>query len=286
MTERLRLSVLMGAAVLATAALSPAAAQAPAAPLPAPYKSDAPGNSWDSIAKLPDWGGVWMPGGGGGRARPEEAVLTPPYAAKLEAFKAAQAKGENTQTAAANCVQVSPPGSMRLPYPIEFLFTPGKVTVAIETDHMMRRFFLDGRPLPEDPDLTFQGYSVAHWEGDTLVATTIGLVKEATIAQGIGHSDKLKIEERIRLAGPENLQIQTIITDPEVLAKPWTQTTNYVRHREWDLKEYECHENNHDGADEFGRPFMKLDEPPAKPAAKARPAPKAKASSTSKSKGK
>ncbi len=274
MAQSLRLSILLSAAVLAAVALSPAAAQAPAGPQPAPYKSDAPGNSWESIAKLPDWGGVWMPGGGGGgagRARPEEAVLTPPYAAKLAAFKAAQAKGENTQTQAANCVQVSPPGSMRLPYPIEFLFTPGKVTVAIETDHMMRRFFLDGRPLPEDPDLTFQGYSVAHWEGDTLVATTIGLVKSATIAQGIGHSDKLKIEERIRLAGPENLQIQTIITDPEVLAKPWTQTSNYVRHREWDIKEYECTENNHDGADEFGRPFMKLDEPPAKPAAKARP---------------
>ena len=274
MTRHLRLSILLGAASLMVAAVSPAAAQ----PAASPYKSAAPGNSWESIAKLPDWAGVWQPGGGGGRARPEEAVLTPPYAAKLAAFKAAQAKGENTQTAAANCVQVSPPGSMRLPYPIEFLFTPGKVTVAIETDHMMRRYFLDGRPLPDDPDLTFQGYSVAHWEGDTLVATTIGLVKAATIAQGIGHSDQLKIEERIHLSGPDALQIQTTITDPVVLAKPWVTTTNYVRHRDWDIKEYECTENNHDGADEFGRPFMKLDEA-------AKPAPKAKRSS-SKSKGK
>src|SRR5581483_11507581 len=123
------------------------------------------------IAKLPDWSGVWeldWQGGGGGRnAAPPK--LTPEYAARAEKYREEQKHGEHQQTDTANCVPPGMPQIMTQPYPVEFLFTPGKVTVAIEAYSQMRRIFTDGRKLPEDPDPSFQGYSVGHWEGDTLV---------------------------------------------------------------------------------------------------------------------
>ena len=215
------------------------------------------GESWDSIKQLPDWGGIWQGSIAGPRVQSEPPALTPKYADALAAYKAAQKSGENTQTEHANCMPFAFPSSMGI-YPMEFLFTPGKVTVAIETDSQMRRIFTDGRPLPDDPDLSFQGYSVGHWEGDTLVVRTRGLVPppQMTIMEGVGHSDKLVIDETLRLTGPDTLEAKWTYTDPEVLTKPWVQTRIYQRHRDWDLQEYNCTQNNHDAADDKGRPSM------------------------------
>ena len=216
------------------------------------------GESWESIKQLPDWGGVWQGSiGGGRRQRPDPPDLTPEYAAKLAAYNDAKKRGENLQTAHANCMPFAFPSSMGI-YPFEFLFTPGKVTVAIETDSQMRRIFTDGRKLPDDPDASFQGYSVGHWEGDTLVVKTRGLVPspQMEIMEGVGHSDKLVIDESIRLVGPDSLEIKWTYNDPIVLAKPWTQTRVFQRHRDWDIQEYNCSQNNHDSADDKGRPSM------------------------------
>ena len=222
------------------------------------------GESWDSIKQLPDFGGVWsipLPGSGSKLARPPavKPEYTPAAQAKLAAFNASKVNGENSQTDHANCLPFAYPASMGL-YPIELLMTPGKVTVAIETDSQMQRIFTDGRPLPDDPDLTFQGTAVGHWEGDTLVSEVVGLeaAPKMEIAAGVGHSDKLKIVQRTHLVQPDVLEIQWTYIDPEVLVKPWVVTRWYERHRDWDLQEYNCAQNNHDAADEKGRPSMKL----------------------------
>jgi hypothetical protein len=151
------------------------------------------------------------------------------------------------------------PGVMTQPYPVEFLFTPGKVTVAIEAYSQMRRIFTDGRPHPEDPDPTFQGHSIGHWDGDTLVVDTVAVLPTTFIAPGIGHSDDMRIEERIRRVSGDVLQISTTITDPKVLADPWTVTRSYRRHPEWDIKEYICTQNNRDSADAQGRAGINIE---------------------------
>jgi hypothetical protein len=43
------------------------------------------------------------------------------------------------------------------------------------------QFFIDGRPLPEDPTPSWMGYSSATWSGDTLVVDTIGLRDDSWI---------------------------------------------------------------------------------------------------------
>lgn len=213
-----------------------------------------------ALARLPDWSGVWQPVWGSlfaSRAASTPALLPEPAKA-LAAFEEAKKKGENLQTELANCVPPGMPQIMRMPYPIEFLFTPDRVTIAIETESQMRRVYTDGRPLPDDPDPYFNGWSIGHWEGDTLVVDTNGLNPRTSLVPGVHPSEKAVIQERIHLVGPDKMLIVTTITDPLVLARPLVLETNYVRKRAWQLKEYVCQENNHDKADEFGRPSFDI----------------------------
>ena len=67
------------------------------------------------------------------------------------------------------------PGIMMVgQYPIEFLFTPGRVTTHHEAWMQLRSIWTDGRKHPDDWDPTFYGHSIGHWEGSTLVVDTVG----------------------------------------------------------------------------------------------------------------
>jgi hypothetical protein len=245
--------------LLAIAMASPVALAADSVPA----KTSPQGESWSSIARLPDWSGVWdidWSSFNGSAATGETAPkLTPEYAARYARFLTLQKRGMAQQTETANCVPPGMPGIMAQPYPVEFLFTPGKVTVAIEAYSQMRRIFTDGRPQPPDPDPTFQGHSIGHWEGDTLVVDTVAILPVTHIAPGIEHSDQLRIEERIRRVSDDTLQIRTTLRDPKVLLEPLTLVRNYKRHRDWELKEYICTQNNRDSADAEGRAGLDLE---------------------------
>src|SRR5436190_13976842 len=148
---------------------------------------------WAALAKLPDFTGVWeispgARGGAAGAAAPRPS-LTPAYEAKRKAFLAAPPEDSE----AANCLPAGMPGIMGQPYPMEFLLTPGKVTIVIEAYTQVRHIYTDGRPLPEDPDLEFHGTSVGRWEGETLVVETVGFNDVVQVARGVPHGDKMKI---------------------------------------------------------------------------------------------
>jgi hypothetical protein len=153
------------------------------------------------------------------------------------------------------------PGIMTQPYPIEFLFTPGKVTILIEAYSQWRQIFTDGRAHPEDPDLTFNGHSIGHWEGDTLVVDTVGFSTDTALGMSFGmrHSDKMRIVERMRLVAADTLEIATTVHDPEALTKPWTTTRVYGRHRDWNLAEYVCQQNNRNFMTDDGKAGIDLE---------------------------
>jgi len=214
---------------------------------------------WTAIAKLPDFTGVWeatFGGGGRGRGRaggplalPAGPQLTPAYAEKR---RANQAKGaEDSQTA--NCLPPGMPGIMGQPYPMEFLLTPGLVTIVIEAYSQVRHIYTDGRPLPEDPDPKFFGTSIGRWDNGTLVAETIGFSPNTDIAPNTPHGDKMKIVERFALSDPDTMTIETTITDPDALAAPYTTTRTLRRHRAWTIAEYICEENNRNSVDANGK---------------------------------
>jgi len=223
---------------------------------------------WAAIAKLPDFNGVWemvFGGGaarGGGRsARVAGPPLTPAYAAKAQAERAQPAREAET----ANCLPPGLPAIMGQPYPMEFLLTPGQVTIVIEAYTQVRHIYTDGRPLPEDPDPTFYGTSVGVWEGDTLVTQTVGLEH---VARGLSfpYSDKLRVVEHFRLTDPDTMTIETTVIDPEALAMPYSMGTRTLkRHRNWTIAEYICEENNRNFVDAQGKAGIHLANPEASP---------------------
>jgi hypothetical protein len=226
-------------------------------PVSAADASKLPGGTWDSIAKLPDMSGVWeMTFGRGGFAPPQMPSLTPKYAAMLKEFQSLPPQ----ESPMANCVPPGLPGIMGQPYPIEILFTQGMVTVIAEAFMQVRHIYTDGRGHPEDPDLTYNGHSIGHWDGDTLVVDSVGFTADTPLAMNMGtrHSDKMHIVERFHLKDPKTLEITTTIDDSEALAKPYTRTITYARHPDWTLAEYICQQNNRNSADPTGKAGINL----------------------------
>jgi hypothetical protein len=210
---------------------------------------------WAAVAKLPNFTGVWEISRAGGRgARSSGPVLKPEYEAKRKAFLAAPPDDNET----ANCLPPGMPRIMSQPYPMEFLLTPGMVTIVIEAYTQVRHIYTDGRKLPEDPEQRFQGTSVGRWEGDTLVVDTIGFSPLTQIDRGIPHSDKMRIVERFRLTGADTMSIETTITDPEILTAPYTTSMTLARHKTWTIAEYVCEENNRNYVDSTGKAGVKL----------------------------
>jgi hypothetical protein len=254
---------------------------------------------WAAMAKLPDFTGVWesgrapavagvaprelpapaaagaragragggaRPGGaapGGGRAgaggrggAPAGPQLTPAYAAKRAELVGRKAE----DTDSANCLPPGMPGIMGQPYPMEFILSPGKVTIVIEAYTQVRHIYTDGRPLPQDPDPKFFGTSVGHWEGDTLVVESVGFSPQTQLAANTPHSDKMTITERFHLAQPDVMTMETTVTDPEALTAPFTSSRTLIRHRDWTISEYICEENNRNYVDSSGKAGVKLDQ--------------------------
>ena len=215
---------------------------------------------WAALAKLPDFTGVWEVAGEGrnrGVAPQAGPSLTPEYAAKRDALRASAREDNET----ANCLPAGMPAIMGQPYPMEFLITPGKVTIVIEAYTQVRHIYTDGRTLPEDPDLKFHGTSVGRWEGDTLVVDTVGFSPLTQLDRGVPHSEKMRIAERFRLTDPDTMTIETTITDSEALTTPYTTNRTLKRHRNWTIAEYICEENNRNFVDQSGKAGVILNNP-------------------------
>ncbi|MGH9685588.1 MAG: hypothetical protein ACRD5K_00665 [Candidatus Acidiferrales bacterium] len=201
---------------------------------------------YSTIAKLPDWAGIWVldfgpvPG-----AAQETPVLTPTAEAQLKINLADEAKNAPPPSESANCLPPGMPTIMFQPYDVEFLFTPGRVTIIQEAYMQVRRVFTDGRSHPANPDPTFNGNSIGHWEGDTLVIDTVGLGHRTPLGyHELMHGPHLHVIERIQLLSPDKMEDDMTLIDPDVLAKPWHEAHTFTRHRDWDQIEYICEENN------------------------------------------
>ena len=264
------------AGVSATVAKSPSKSPKPATATangPAdPYASTAPEppigpasakhsvKDYAALGKLPDWSGIWVYNFGPPAAPP---VLTPTFKAKVDAATAAQARGQDA-VRPSNCLPPGMPQIMSQPYNVEFTFSPGRVTVIQEAYMQVRRIFTDGRAHPDDLEASFNGHSIGHWEGATLVVDSIGFKPSTMLNITTRHSDKMHIVERIHLADPDTLVDELTFDDADALAQPWRETMTYTRHREWDQLEFICEENNRNPVDDDGKThFILRDNPDA-----------------------
>ncbi len=218
----------------------------------------APSKPAAAVRTYPDWSGVWenaegfrytVPGG-----KPNPPVLTPEYVARYKVVTDAAAQGRPVNDPTASCIWPGVPRVLVTPYPLEYLIQPDRVTVIHEYQSQVRRIWTDGRGHPEDLEASFNGHSIGHWEGDTLVVETVGLREDTKIDRsGLAHSAQLKVLERIRLVDPDTLEDQITMIDALAYAQPWVSTLRLKRHRDWQILEYVCAENNRNPVSASGK---------------------------------
>jgi hypothetical protein len=87
------------------------------------------------------------------------------------------------------------------------------------------------------------GYSVGHWDGDTLVVETNGYNDKTWLDRnGHPHSEKLRTTERYRRPNFGSLEYTMTLEDPEVYAKPWTLKMSAKLAADTEIIEYVCAE--------------------------------------------
>jgi hypothetical protein len=215
---------------------------------PAPTARD-----WADLATLPDWSGTWLPDQKHpnyvfGASRPPWTPEAAAYIAEQEALD----KAGTPNNIYINCLPEGMPSFIIMTRNAsEFLFTPGRVTILNEFDgNRQRRIYTDGRPHPDDPDLTFNGHSIGHWEGDTLVVDTIAILPQTFLpigqSVGIPNNGDMHVVEHIRLVEPDRIEDELEIQAPKVLTAPWKLTKSFVRSRKRsdDIVEASCRQGD------------------------------------------
>jgi hypothetical protein len=226
-------------AVICVLALSgvPAGAQWLNYPTPGlPRTSDGKANLRAPAPKAydgkPDLSGIWSTDPDFFRnlakdLKPDDVVMLP-SAAKLQAQRESN---DHRDDPMANCM---PPGVPRIDtsnngealHPFKIVQTPGLVVLLYETsaNSTFRQVFLDGRPLPRDPQPTWLGYSVGKWEGNTLAVETAGFNGRAWLDTFKGHpqTEAAHVTERFTRRDFGHMDLEVTITDAEAYAKPWT----------------------------------------------------------------
>jgi hypothetical protein len=185
---------------------------------------------------------------------PARPVAEPPLTAEYkEKYRAVQAARAKLSEGAEPCVWPGMPRIMAYPYPFEILHTPGRITLIFEAESQVRRIFLDRREhLPfDDLDPSYNGDSIGHWEGDTLVVDTIGFFDHTLLGGDLPHSGDMRIVERFRYLDSDTMEVRMTITDPAAFTRPIEQLFIFSK-RPWRIREYSCLENNRDAPDASG----------------------------------
>jgi hypothetical protein len=137
--------------------------------------------------------------------------------------------------------------------PLKIVQTPVLIVI-LGQDLTYRQIFLDGRELPTDPNPDFMGYSVGHWEGDTLVVVTAGYNDRTWLDfAGHPHTESLRTIERFHREDFGHLELSETFDDPKAYARPWTVKVTGNLMPDSDLLEYVCSENEKDSAHMVGK---------------------------------
>ena len=147
----------------------------------------------------------------------------------------------------ANCLPQGVPKINSTPLPFKIYQEPNVVVVLYEAFDQFRQFFMDGRQLPKNANPQWFGYSVARWDGDTLVVESSGFNGKAWLDQ-VGHpsTEALRVTERFTRRDFGHMDVVSTIDDPMAYKKPWTFTQPLSLLADTELLELVCNENNKD----------------------------------------
>jgi hypothetical protein len=142
-----------------------------------------------------------------------------------------------------NCLPPGPNAGLFGMEPVKFIQTKNVLVILYESAPT-RQVFLDGRPLPKDPNPTWMGYSVGRWEGDTLVVDTAGYNDRTWLdLTGHPHTEALRVTERFRRLNTGQMKIEMTFDDPKTYTRPWTISVDAQFVPDTELLEFVCNEN-------------------------------------------
>ena len=161
--------------------------------------------------------------------------LTEAAQARLDAWD------QETDDPAKQCIPAGMPEAMLMPFPIEFVDQGDSIVLNIEEWDNSRTIHLNADPDADVPP-SLLGYSVGHWEGDTLIVETSRIDYPYFNDQGIPQSEDLEIVERFTLSeNGTKLDWTATVTDPETFTEPIIMPEF---HWDWipgqEIKPYNC----------------------------------------------
>ena len=272
----------IGAVALAVVLGLPGFAQWPSPPSSVPKTADGKPDLTAPAPRTadgkPDLSGVWeaarMPGGRGGAAQGVGTPAPPapppppapsdgpplatffniganfkdglplqPWAAELLNKRHSENSKDNPD---AHCL---PMGLMQFhlhPQPRKIIQTPKEIVIIYEANYGLRQIHLDGRSLPgKDAEPWWYGYSVGHWDGDTLVVETTGYRDDLWLdVWGTPLTSAGKTTERYRRVNYGTMQIDVTIDDPKAYTKPFTVRVNHRLAPDEELIEFICQDRD------------------------------------------
>ena len=227
-------------------------------------------------AARPDWSGVWAMQGptvfDGATVRPPDGRTGqpgvrefPPYNEEWEAIYRRNIElvreGNFPDPISVCGVPHGFPRIMNVPDVYEFAVTRDAVYILAENGPGIMRIYTDGRTHPPAEELwpTYTGASIGHWEGDTLVFSTISLKGASgndviVDRTGLVLSDSSRATTRMRKLDDSTIEAQMTIEDDKALTRPWQVTKRYSKQPRgtwaWD---YSCGENNRNPVSASGK---------------------------------
>jgi hypothetical protein len=176
-------------------------------------------------------------------ANMKDGVPLQPWAAEVLAKRRADNDKDNPD---AHCL---PMGLMQFhehPQPRKIIQTPKEVVIIYEANHGLRQIYMDGRTLPgNDPDPWWFGYSIGHWDGDTLVVETTGYRDDVWLdVWGTPMTSAGKTIERFRRPNFGSMQIDITIDDPKAYTKPFTVRVNHRLSPDTEMIEFICQDQD------------------------------------------
>ncbi len=191
-----------------------------------------------------------------------DAMPLTPAAAALDAVqrKAVEEQGQVLSDAAKRCLPVGVPSFMVNEFAFEILQTQDRVTMVSEYSPVARSIYLTEKTHTADLEPSWNGHSIGHWKGATLIVDTVNFNDRVKPVSSAGvHSPTTHLVEKIYLKSPDTLVDEMTFDDPKILTKPWSKVHTYHRVKPpAELWEYVCE------ADAPGWSQRYAGDPPAK----------------------